>query len=97
MGLTALSFDVFGLQKGVLHMRDRETGSVWAHFDGKAIEGEMEGRRLEMVPMPQMTWPEWRDANPDTLVLSRDTPFQDRYRVVRIGRFSPNEAAFGDD
>ena len=97
MGETPLTFEVFGLLKGVLVMHDRETGSVWTHLDGKAIEGELAGARLGMIPMPQMTWAEWREAHPDTLVLSRDTPFQDRYRVVRIGRFNRAEALFGDD
>ena len=97
MGETPLTFEVFGLLKGVLSMRDRETSSVWTHLDGKAIDGELAGARLDMIPMPQMTWAEWREAHPDTLVLSRDTPFQDRYRVVRIGVFNPNEAVFGDD
>ena len=97
MGETPLTFEVFGLLKGVLVMRDRETGSVWTHLDGKAIEGELAGARLEMIPMPQMTWAEWREAHPDTLVLSRDTPFQDRYHVVRIGGFNRTEAVFGDD
>lgn len=90
MAETLLTFDVFGLLKGVLVMRDRETGSVWTHLDGRSIEGELAGARLEMIPMPQMTWAEWREAHPDTLVLSRDTPFQDRYRVVRIGAFNPD-------
>jgi hypothetical protein len=97
VGETPLTFEVFGLLKGVLTMRDRETGSVWTHFDGKAVEGELAGARMEMIPMPQMTWAEWTEAHPDTLVLSQDTPFQDRYRVVRIGSFNPNEAVFGDD
>jgi hypothetical protein len=92
-----LTFEVFGLLKGVLLMRDRETSSVWTHLDGKAIEGDLAGARMDMIPMPQMTWAEWQEAYPDTLVLSRDTPFQDRYRVVRIGGFNRNEAVFGDD
>ena len=49
-----------------------------------------------MVPMPQMTWGEWKEANPTTLVLSPDTPFNARYRPVRIGESDQREATFGD-
>ena len=92
----SLTFEVFGLLQGVLTMIDRETSSVWTHLEGKAIRGTLQGKRLDMVPLPQMTWGEWKASHPDTLVLSPDTPFRNRYRQVRIGRFSPQEAEFGD-
>ena len=93
----ALTFEVFGLLQGVLVMTDRETDSVWTHFDGKATGGTLDGARMAMVPMPQMTWGEWKSLYPGTTVLSPDTPFQDRYRPVRIGVFNRREAQFGDD
>ena len=37
-------------------MVDRQTGSIWTHLKGKAIEGPMTGASLTMFPMPQMTW-----------------------------------------
>ena len=94
---SALTFEVFGLLKQVLTMVDRETGSVWTHLDGNAIQGPMSGARMAMIPAPQMTWGEWRTLNPDTSVLSPDTPFADRYRPVRIGRLGGTEQLFGDD
>jgi len=78
-------------------MIDRETGSIWTHLDGKAIQGPMEGKRMNIVPLPQMTWGEWKKSRPDTLVLSPDTPFSNRYRSVRIARYNQREAGFGDD
>ena len=78
-------------------MIDRETRTVWTHLDGKAVQGEMEGERLAMVPMPQTTWGEWKALHPSSLVLSPDTDFRDRYGRVRIGVFNPQEAQFGDD
>ncbi len=70
---------------------------MWTHLDGKAVRGTLSSQRLEMVPIPQMTWGEWKASHPDTKVLSPDTPFQDRYRPVRIGVFNPREAQFGDN
>ena len=92
-----LTFDVLGLVQDVFTMTDRETGTVWNHLDGRAVRGPLEGKRLTMVPAPQMTWGEWRDSHPDTVILSPDAPFQSRYRSVRIGAFNPSEALFGDD
>ena len=92
-----LTFEVFGLRKAVFTMLDRQQGSVWNHLDGTAIEGPMKGERMAMIPVPQMTWGQWKALHADTLILSDDTPFRDRYRPVRIGMPARNEALFGDD
>lgn len=52
---------------------------------------------MTMIPVPIMTWKEWKASYPDTMVLSPDTPFHDRYRPTRIGVFNAREAQFGDD
>ena len=90
------TFDVLGLLDGVFQMLDRQTGTVWTHLDGKAIRGPLIGERLAMVPMPQMTWGEWKAMNPETTVLSQDTPFIDRYRPVRIGMLGRQEEIYSD-
>ena len=82
--------------QAVLIMIDRETGSIWTHLDGKAIQGTMTGERMEIIPLPQMTWGDWKKSRPDTLILSPDTPFASRYRPVRIARYNQREAGFGD-
>ena len=92
-----LTFEVFGLLQDVFTMVDRETGTLWTHLDGKAIQGPLEGKRLTLIAVPHMTWGDWRASHPDTTVLSPDTPFQDRYRPVQIGVFSRQEDLFGDD
>ena len=92
-----LTFEVFGLKQAVLIMIDRETGSIWTHLDGRAIQGPLEGKRMTIVPLPQMTWGDWADSRPGTLLLSPDTPFANRYRPVRIARYNQREAGFGDD
>ena len=93
-----LTFETFGLLDDVFRMKDRETGTIWTHLDGKAIAGPLEGQRLNMIPLPQTTWGEWKAAYEDTLILSLDTPFSDRYvRPLQIGVFNPREARYGDD
>ncbi len=93
----ALTFEVFGLWEGVLSMIDRETGTMWTHLDGKALVGPLEGARMTIVPMPVMTWGEWKALYPETKVLSQDTSFSDLYRPVEFGVFDSSEASFGDD
>ena len=67
-------------------------------MEGKAIAGPLEGQRLKMVPIPQARWGEWKSDYPDTLVLSTDTLFRDRYIMpVQIGVYNPREARYGDD
>ncbi len=92
-----LSFDLFGLFQDVFTMTDRQTGTLWTHLDGKAIRGPLEGKRLTIVPAPQMTWAQWVESRPDTTVLSPDTPFSGRYRQAQIGRYNPSEDQYGDD
>ena len=79
-------------------MLDRQTDTIWAHLDGKAMRGSMAGERLPILPLPQMTWGEWKAEYPETLVLDPDTPFKDRYTSpVRIGVPGTDEAQYGDD
>lgn len=79
-------FEVFGLYNGLFVMDDRQTGSVWTHFEGKAIEGELAGTQLDLVPLVHITWSQWQELHPDTWVLDPDTGFQSRYRSVTPGR-----------
>ena len=45
---------------------DEETGSRWRAFTGSAIDGELEGSRLERVPSHLSFWFAWSDYNPQT-------------------------------
>lgn len=66
-------------------MIDRQTGSIWSHLDGLALQGPLQGTEMEYLPLLHTTWEEWLELNPDTTVLSDDTPFQERYRDVQLG------------
>ena len=91
-----LRFDLLGLYKGVFLMRDRGTGSVWAHLDGFASQGPLAGRRLGFVSLPQMTWGEWRQQHPDTLVLDANTPWSANYGDTSQFGSDPTLARFAD-
>jgi hypothetical protein len=78
-------------------MRDRETGTIWQHLDGRAIRGPLDGRQLDMEPMLQIDWGSWNQDHPETEVISPDTDFRDRYRTRQIGHLGFDESFFGDD
>lgn len=76
------TFEVLGLKDGVFTMVDRQTGSVWNHLDGNAAAGPLAGERLNFVALQQMAWGEWTALHPETLILDRDTGFQEEYREI---------------
>lgn len=76
---------VFG-SSGLLYrsnklMYDQQTHSLWNQFTGEPVTGELAhaGIRLKTLPVAVTTWREWREANPDTRVLSLETGFRRDY------------------
>ena len=52
-------------------MYDRETESWWQQAIGEGIVGEMTGRELEQLPTWMESWAEFRERNPDGLVMDQ--------------------------
>ncbi len=69
-------------------MDDRQTGSVWTHYDGAILQGPLAntGVQLEIVPLVHTTWAEWTALHPQTTVLDWYEEFANRYREVDPGR-----------
>lgn len=66
-----LTFGVSGkLIMNALVMYDHQTDTLWSHFLGQAVDGELKGQQLEFIPAAQTTWGAWKKANPDTQLLS---------------------------
>lgn len=52
-------------------IKDQETGSTW-NFFGEAIDGPLEGERLEPVPFKVDTfWFAWATYAPDTQIFEK--------------------------
>ncbi|MFW2333368.1 DUF3179 domain-containing protein [Ilumatobacter sp.] len=80
LGDRVLDFGTSGLlYNSALVMYDRQTESLWSHFTGEAIIGELTGEDLQLFPVSTVSWATFRDANPDGVVLSRDTGFDRNY------------------
>jgi hypothetical protein len=60
------------LYASALVMYDRATESLWTHFDGRAVVGQLTGHRLEPIASPLLAWADFKAAHPDGLVLDRD-------------------------
>ena len=64
--------------QGALFMRamtwwDHETGSIWSQPWGAAIDGELKGARLKLVPAAIEPLQSWTDRHGDSLVLVVDS------------------------
>ncbi|RVT85323.1 DUF3179 domain-containing protein [Rhodobacteraceae bacterium CCMM004] len=65
-----LTFGVSGkLRASDMVMYDRETQSWWQQALGEGIVGEMTGVRLTQMPTWMESWAEFRDRNPQGLVM----------------------------
>ena len=64
-----LTFEVAGVYNGTIIARDRETGTLWAPFSGKGLEGPLAGRKLERIPLAMTRWADWKARYPDTGVV----------------------------
>ena len=75
-----LDFGTSGmLYQSSMVMYDRQTQSLWTHFDGLAVIGELIGTQLDFWPMAVVSWAAWRDAHPDGLILTRETGHHRNY------------------
>ena len=51
-------------------MRDEETGTMWSHILGKAMDGKLKGSELELLPGELVDWKSWKTRYPQTTVLN---------------------------
>ncbi|MBI3457936.1 MAG: DUF3179 domain-containing protein [Candidatus Rokubacteria bacterium] len=77
-----LDFGTSGkLYKSDLVMYDRQSHSLWAQMEGRAIVGEKAGTRLKLIPANTIAYDEWKAAHPGGKVLSRETGHRRPYGV----------------
>lgn len=73
-GGRVLEFGTSGaLYQSALVMYDRQTESLWTHFDGRAVIGTLVGSELPLLPLSTVPWRELVAAHPEAPVLTRDT------------------------
>ncbi len=80
VGERLLDFGTSGLlYQSNLVLYDRQTESLWVQFSNQAVAGALTGTMLETFPMRVVAWADFRDAQPQSLVLSQETGFNRTY------------------
>jgi hypothetical protein len=76
-----LHFGVSGLiYAAQFLLYDRETESLWAEYEGRAISGPLAGKQLERIEVRQELMGAWFQRHPDTLVMTRPEEKRIDYR-----------------
>ena len=92
------TFGVSGLLvNSNLLMYDRGTGTRWPQVVATGIRGPLKGRSLAEFPVVWSTWGNWREAHPDTQVLTTNTGYQRRYGSDPYGGYNPPSDYYTDD
>jgi hypothetical protein len=82
LGGRLLDFGTSGeLYQSALVMYDRQTESLWAHFNGRGLVGHYAGAELTVVPAQTLSFEQLVQEHPDALVLTRDTGASRAYGV----------------
>lgn len=75
-----LDFGTTGnLRNSDLVMYDRQTESWWQQFGGRALVGELTGKKLGQIPARVVAWEDFKAKHPDGNALSRNTGYSRPY------------------
>jgi hypothetical protein len=95
---TAMGFErgvtTFGVSGRLLNnnlvMYDRGTDSRWPQILGTAIRGKHEGERLREFRLVWTTWGAWKEAHPETSIMTTETGYARRYGRDPYGGYNPD-------
>ena len=74
-----LIFDVVGVYRRNMIIRDRQTGTLWQHATGEALMGPLKGVRLQVLGGELTRWSGWQEMNPHTELAVEPVPDNGRY------------------
>ena len=95
VGGKVLSFGVSGkLRNSDMVMYDRETQSWWQQAIGEGIVGEMTGVELTSLPTWMESWDEFRERNPEGIVMAQPTGFNRAYGANPYVRYDSSARPF---
>jgi len=96
VGDRVLDFGTSGaLTQSSMVMYDRQTQTIWTHFNGRAVAGELTGTQLEFHSSAVVSWADFREQFPDGLVLGRDTGHRRDYGTNPYPGYEANDDPFG--
>ena len=74
-----LLFEVAGVYRRNMILRDRQTGTLWQHATGEALMGPLKGVRLQVLGGELTRWSGWREMHPRTALAVEPVPANGRY------------------
>ncbi len=74
-----LIFDVAGVYRRNMIMRDQQTGTLWQHATGEALMGPLKGVRLQVLGGELASWSRWQEMYPHTELGVEPVPENGRY------------------
>jgi len=98
-----LRFCVFGVWRKNMVMRDLETGTIWQHATGEAIDGPLKGRKLDVLYGWETTWGALRKSYPDAVYALKPEKYTGiipkpiLQRMLRITKWATLSGLSGQD
>lgn len=93
-----VEFGVSGMlwRSNLLMYNRSEPESLWSQVLGRAVKGSHTGTRLAIIPSDTVRYGDWKEAYPNTEVLSRDTGATRLYGTDPYGNYYTNtDVSFG--
>jgi len=98
-----LIFEVAGVYRRNMIIRDRQTGTLWQHATGEALLGSLKGVRLQPLGCELIRWSKWKELYPNTTLGLEPIPEHGRFPGLiprdrleyLLETFSTNYAASG--
>ncbi|NHZ85777.1 MAG: DUF3179 domain-containing protein [Planctomycetia bacterium] len=62
-----------------LIMYDRDTDSYWEQMMLKSVAGKLKGKSMDILPLLETTWENWKNLFPNTKVLNSNTDLSKKF------------------
>ncbi len=72
-------FQLIRMNNAHAMFEDSSTGSWWKQETGEAVAGPLQGEVLNQIPSYQMPLRAWLRKHPNSLIMQRDSTFNNRY------------------
>lgn len=93
-----VEFGVSGqLLNSNLVMFDRDTETYWPQILATGINGPLTGETLQEFPVTWTTWGRWKEAFPDSQVLTEDTGYIRNYRNDPYGSYNTRSGFYSNE
>ncbi len=70
---------------------DRSTNSTWSQQRLDCVNGSNIGQKAELFSFAEVTWKNWKEAYPESLVLNEDTGFSRNYTRYPYGDYRSSD------